>query len=105
MRIFIYEYLCGGARAARPGAASLRARRLAGLGGPPPPPLPYPPPAPPFAFPLVCKPRHGAGSQATFLVRDARELGQVLARVRAEGWPGEMVLQPHVPGRPVSVAL
>jgi predicted ATP-grasp superfamily ATP-dependent carboligase len=102
-----------GCRLLGPSAAAVRltgdklllAHHLAGRGVPTPPTLPYPSASTPFAFPLVCKPRDGAGSQATFLVRDARELGEVLARVRAEGWAGEMVLQPHVPGRPVSVAL
>jgi predicted ATP-grasp superfamily ATP-dependent carboligase len=102
-----------GGRLLGPSAAAVRltgdklllARHLDGLGVPTPATLPFPSPAPRFAFPLVCKPRHGAGSQATFLVRDAEELGQVPARVRSEGWAGEMVLQPHVPGRPVSVAL
>jgi predicted ATP-grasp superfamily ATP-dependent carboligase len=56
------------------------------------------------SFPAVCKPRQGAGSQATFLVRDERELSKCLDRARAEGWRGEMILQPFVPGTPVSVA-
>jgi predicted ATP-grasp superfamily ATP-dependent carboligase len=56
------------------------------------------------AFPAVCKPRHGAGSQATFLVRDAVELAECLAGSVAEGWGGERIVQPHVPGLAVSVA-
>jgi predicted ATP-grasp superfamily ATP-dependent carboligase len=55
-------------------------------------------------FPVVCKPRDGVGSQATFLVRDRRELAACLSRARDEGWQGELVLQPFVPGSPVSVA-
>jgi hypothetical protein len=55
-------------------------------------------------FPAVWKPRHGAGSQATFLVKDAQELDACLGQARAEGWQGEALLQPFVPGLPVSVA-
>src|SRR5207248_10561167 len=39
--------------------------------------------------PAVLKPRDGAGSQATFLVRSAAEVGACVARARAEGWRGE----------------
>lgn len=56
-------------------------------------------------FPAVLKPRDGAGSQATFLVRDEEELAGCAARAEAEGWRGELLLQPFVPGLPVSVAL
>ncbi len=55
-------------------------------------------------FPAVCKPRDGAGSQATFLVRGAEELPGCVTRARAEGWDGELVLQEFVPGRAASVA-
>lgn len=55
-------------------------------------------------FPGVCKPRFGAGSQATFLVRSAAELAGVLHQAEAEGFRGEMLLQPYVPGRPASIA-
>jgi predicted ATP-grasp superfamily ATP-dependent carboligase len=55
-------------------------------------------------WPLVCKPRFGAGSQATFLIRGRDELASCLARVRDEGWRGEIVLQPFVPGLACSVA-
>jgi predicted ATP-grasp superfamily ATP-dependent carboligase len=58
----------------------------------------------PAIFPLVCKPRHGAGSQATFLVHGQQELRTCLGRARAEGWQGEALLQPYVPGIPASVA-
>jgi predicted ATP-grasp superfamily ATP-dependent carboligase len=58
----------------------------------------------PVMFPLVCKPRNGAGSQATFLVHDQQELRTCLDRARAERWQGEALLQPFVPGRPASVA-
>jgi predicted ATP-grasp superfamily ATP-dependent carboligase len=58
----------------------------------------------PIDYPAVCKPRHGAGSQATFLVPTPEKLPDCLAEARAEGWEGELVLQPHVSGTPVSVA-
>jgi predicted ATP-grasp superfamily ATP-dependent carboligase len=55
-------------------------------------------------YPLVCKPRFGAGSQATFLVHEEEELQQVRRQARAEGWSGELMLQRYTPGRAVSVA-
>jgi predicted ATP-grasp superfamily ATP-dependent carboligase len=55
-------------------------------------------------YPLVLKPRHGAGSQATFLVHNASELAHSFLRAGAEGWSSELILQPYVPGLPVSVA-
>ncbi len=79
-------------------------RHLLARGVPTPPTAPWPGEPPPSAFPLVCKPRHGAGSQATFLVRDDRELSRCLGQARAEGWAGEMIVQPHVPGQAASVA-
>jgi predicted ATP-grasp superfamily ATP-dependent carboligase len=60
---------------------------------------------PASSFPLVCKPRDGAGSQATFLIRDERELADCLPRAAAEGWRGELVQQPFVPGCAASVAV
>jgi predicted ATP-grasp superfamily ATP-dependent carboligase len=56
-------------------------------------------------FPLVCKPRDGAGSQATFQVNEAEGLRDVARFARSEGWSGELIFQPFVPGRPASVAL
>jgi predicted ATP-grasp superfamily ATP-dependent carboligase len=58
-----------------------------------------------WEYPVVCKPRDGAGSQATFLVRDSVELQSCLNRAKVEGWHGEMVVQPFSPGLPASVAL
>jgi len=55
-------------------------------------------------FPAVCKPRHGAGSQATFLVRHEAEVKAALAAAVGEGPPDEMLLQAFAPGRPASVA-
>jgi predicted ATP-grasp superfamily ATP-dependent carboligase len=52
----------------------------------------------------VCKPRHGAGSQATFFARDDTELSLCIGHAHAEDWEGEMIVQPHVPGLAASVA-
>jgi predicted ATP-grasp superfamily ATP-dependent carboligase len=61
--------------------------------------------APPrWPLPWVCKPRDGAGSQATFLVRHEDELRSVIEQARAEGWRGELLVQPFVPGLAASVA-
>ncbi len=61
--------------------------------------------APPGPFPLVCKPRYGAGSQATFLARYEAELAEWPARAAAEGWQGELIVQPFVPGVAASVCV
>jgi tyramine---L-glutamate ligase len=59
----------------------------------------------PFAhFPVVCKPRYGAGSQATFLAKNGPELQTYERQAAAEEWFGPCIIQPFVPGRPVSVA-
>ena len=55
-------------------------------------------------FPAVCKPRFGAGSQATFLVRSANDLENVILQARQEMPAAEFILQPLVPGLPASVA-
>ncbi len=79
--------------------------RLAGLLRERSAPTPYTVawPAEPPSYPAVCKPRRGAGSQATFLVRDADELRRAVGQARAEGW-GDLIVQPFVPGEPASVA-
>jgi predicted ATP-grasp superfamily ATP-dependent carboligase len=56
-------------------------------------------------YPAVLKPRHGAGSQATFLVERPDDLPSCWNQARAEGWTGETILQPFVPGAAASVAL
>jgi predicted ATP-grasp superfamily ATP-dependent carboligase len=59
-----------------------------------------------FQFPAVCKPRFGAGSQATFFVRSADQLEKGLTIARQEMPAGaEFILQPFVPGMPASVAV
>lgn len=58
-------------------------------------------PTPCEAFPVVWKPRDGAGSTDTFLIRDRFELAAALA-ARDPARP--MILQEYVPGRAASVA-
>ncbi len=58
-------------------------------------------PTPCEAFPVVWKPRDGAGSTDTFLIRDRFELAAALAAAPAEH---AMILQEFVPGRAASVA-
>jgi predicted ATP-grasp superfamily ATP-dependent carboligase len=55
-------------------------------------------------FPAVLKPRFGAGSLATFLVRNHTELTACTAIAKAELPAAETILQPLVPGLPASVA-
>jgi predicted ATP-grasp superfamily ATP-dependent carboligase len=55
-------------------------------------------------FPVVYKPRHGAGSQATFLIRRAAEWSACFTQAHAEFEHEEGVLQPYVHGQPASVA-
>jgi len=55
-------------------------------------------------FPCVLKPRHGAGSQATFLLRDPTDLQRAYDQALSEGAGGDFLLQPFIPGRPASAA-
>ncbi len=54
--------------------------------------------------PFVLKPRDGAGAQATFLVRSEAELASAIGEARREGWRGELIAQPFVPGTAASAA-
>jgi predicted ATP-grasp superfamily ATP-dependent carboligase len=63
-----------------------------------------PPTSSDFPYPLVCKPRDGAGSQATFLVRGENELARAILQAECKGWSGRLILQPYLQGRAVSVA-
>ncbi len=63
-----------------------------------------PTPSSPSPYPLVCKPRFGAGSQATFLVHNEDELDRARRQAQDEGWSGELIRQPYVRGLAVSVA-
>jgi predicted ATP-grasp superfamily ATP-dependent carboligase len=55
-------------------------------------------------FPVVWKPRDGAGSTATFRLDSHFALASARAKLAAEGHTGPMVLQEFVPGRAASVA-
>jgi predicted ATP-grasp superfamily ATP-dependent carboligase len=88
--------------AARLAGDKLRlAERLRERGVPTPPSVLWPAAAP--QYPAVCKPRHGAGSQATFLVRDENELSRAVAAALAER-QDELVVQPYVAGLAASAA-
>jgi predicted ATP-grasp superfamily ATP-dependent carboligase len=105
---------CGG-RLLGPGSAAVRLTgdklRLAGHlhrhGVPTPPAHPWRWPGvgepPPVAFPVVGKPRYGAGSQATFLLRNLDDLAAAGA-AEGEGWHGEMIAQPYHDGAAASVS-
>jgi tyramine---L-glutamate ligase len=56
------------------------------------------------AFPVVWKPRDGAGSTATFFLNSANDVVRAKAVVAAEKYPGPMILQQFVPGQAVSIA-
>lgn len=59
---------------------------------------------PAIAGPWVCKPRHGAGSQATYLASDAAAWRAAFDDARAS-WPaGDLLAQTFVPGQAASVA-
>jgi predicted ATP-grasp superfamily ATP-dependent carboligase len=66
-------------------------------------PLSWPPPEG-LPFPAVIKPRFGAGSQGTFLVRNPGEGRMAADQARKEMIQAELVIQPLVAGRPASVA-
>jgi tyramine---L-glutamate ligase len=55
------------------------------------------------AFPVVWKPRDGAGSTATFLLNSALDVARAKAH-RAAEHTGPMILQEFVPGQAASVA-
>ena len=61
-------------------------------------------PGSPSHYPLVYKPRFGAGSQATFLIHNNDELARAESRLREEEWHGEMMRQAYVEGLPAGVA-
>jgi predicted ATP-grasp superfamily ATP-dependent carboligase len=61
-------------------------------------------PTPCEAFPVVWKPRDGAGSTATFRLDTAFDAISAKAQLAAENHHGPMILQQFVPGRAASVA-
>jgi tyramine---L-glutamate ligase len=58
----------------------------------------------PPRFPVVIKPRDGAGSQNTWLVNDADEFEKLRRNHASEGIPQHFIQQPYVAGTAVSVA-
>src|SRR5262245_36947842 len=56
------------------------------------------------AYPIVCKPRSGAGAQATFVARSVADLERTTKQAAAEKPQTEFVLQPLVPGVAASVS-
>jgi predicted ATP-grasp superfamily ATP-dependent carboligase len=61
--------------------------------------------APPWPFPVVCKPRFGAGSQGTALIRDLDDYRAYLEDNERHGAAlGEAIVGPWMPGVPASVA-
>lgn len=56
-------------------------------------------------WPLVLKPRDGAGSNLTFLVRNGDEWSRAMATFRRAGLEHNCLLQPYREGRALSIAL
>jgi predicted ATP-grasp superfamily ATP-dependent carboligase len=79
------------------------AERLAAASVPTPPCGPAGPND--WPYPQVCKPRDGAGSQATFLVNAATDWPRCLQQARHEGFAGELIAQRYVSGIAASVSL
>lgn len=61
-------------------------------------------PTPCEAFPVVWKPRDGAGSTATFLLENALDATRAQAHLQADDYSGPMILQEFVPGQAASVS-
>ena len=55
-------------------------------------------------YPAVLKPRFGAGSQQTFLIRNAQEAAGIAAEAVREGLVADALVQPFVPGQAASVS-
>lgn len=58
-----------------------------------------------LTWPAVLKPRHGAGSLAMRVVRDASDFERQAAAIRADAAQYPLVFQPYVAGRAISLAL
>jgi predicted ATP-grasp superfamily ATP-dependent carboligase len=61
--------------------------------------------SPPFPFPIVVKPRDGAGSQSTYRINDPAEFEALLGSLEAALAERAFIVQPWILGRPVSVAM
>lgn len=55
-------------------------------------------------FPAVLKPRYGAGSVQTYLLRDQSELDTILAAATDEDLPHPAIHQPYIEGDPISMS-
>jgi len=62
-------------------------------------------PTPPVEFPLVIKPRYGAGSQATHVIRDRRQWQDLVPALSREPLLATAVVQPFQSGIPASCAV
>jgi predicted ATP-grasp superfamily ATP-dependent carboligase len=56
-------------------------------------------------YPIVLKPRDGAGSHATFLIRDSVELASAVVRARVEAPVSEFIIEPYLHGVAASVSM
>ncbi len=56
------------------------------------------------AFPVVWKPRDGAGSTMTFRINSAQDVVRVKAIIKTENYRGPMVIQEYISGQPASIA-
>lgn len=67
----------------------------------------YEPGERPCEFPVIVKPRHGAGAQATYFTSLPKVYDTLGERARAEGWTGQLIVQPllgsiHLPAPSVA---
>jgi predicted ATP-grasp superfamily ATP-dependent carboligase len=62
-------------------------------------------PCPDDRFPIVIKPRFGAGSQNTFVVKNREQLEPVERAFSGREKPWEAIAQPYLAGRAMSVAM
>ncbi len=56
-----------------------------------------------FSFPMVIKPRHGAGSLQTFLVENSTQFDQIRKTAAGNDWLSA-IQQPYITGQAVSIA-
>ena len=57
-----------------------------------------------WAFPIVVKPRHGAGSTLTFAIKNRDELLKACDEILASGESLEFIQQPLIVGRPLAMS-
>src|SRR5262245_57874059 len=56
-------------------------------------------------YPIVLKPRDGAGSQATFVIQDPIELVSAVSQAKSESQVSEFLIQRYIHGMAASIAL